>query len=126
QILQVVVQQTLTTSYQTSTCTFNDVCGVLCCLTGGTMYSEKNMDGATQTLGDHDPGECMSRWDKTRFMRHALVIRYVDCASNSVLQTTAMAHPSTPASQLYEMARSIEANITIRTADWLKHKMLPT
>lgn len=52
--------------------------------------------------------------------------RYVDCASNSVLETTAMAHPSTPASQLYEMARLIEANITMRTADWLKHKILPT
>ncbi len=39
------------------------------------MYSEKDMDGATQTLGDHDPSECMSRWDKTRYMRHALVIR---------------------------------------------------
>lgn len=51
---------------------------------------------------------------------------YVDCASNSVLETTAMAHPSTPASQLYEMARVIEANITIRTADWLKCKILPT
>ncbi|CAM9174696.1 unnamed protein product [Scytosiphon promiscuus] len=125
EILQVVVQQTLTTSYETSTCTFNDVFGALCCPTGGTLYSEKDMNGATQTLGDKDPGECLSRWDKTRFMRHALVIRYVDCASNSVLQTTAMAHPSTPASKLYEMAREIEAHITVRTADWLKNKTVP-
>lgn len=29
QVLQVFVQQTLTTSYQTSTCTFNDICE--CC-----------------------------------------------------------------------------------------------
>ncbi|CBJ28410.1 expressed unknown protein [Ectocarpus siliculosus] len=126
QVLQVFVQQKLTTSYQTSTCTFNDILDFLCCPTGGTMYSEKNIHGVTQTLGDHDPGDCMSRWDKTRHMRHALVIRYVDCASNSVKETTAMAHPSIPASQLYEMARSIEANITIRTADWMKCKSLPT
>lgn len=51
---------------------------------------------------------------------------YVDCASNSVRETTAMAHPSIPASQLYEMARSIEANITIRTANWMSSKSLPT
>ncbi|CAN0194800.1 unnamed protein product, partial [Ectocarpus sp. 12 AP-2014] len=126
QVLQVFVHQKLTTSYQTSTCTFNDILEFLCCPTGGTMYSEKNIDGVTQTLGDHDPGDCMSRWDKTRFMRHALVIRYVDCASHSVRETMAMAHPSIPASQLYEMARSIEANITIRTADWTKSKSLPT
>ncbi|CAM9547988.1 unnamed protein product [Ectocarpus fasciculatus] len=126
QVLQVFVQQKLTTSYETSTCTFNDVFDFLCCPTGGTMYSEKNIHGVTQTLGDHDPGECMSRWDKTRYMRHALVIRYVDCASNSVRETTAMAHPSIPASQLYEMARSIEANITIRTAKWMSSKSLPT
>lgn len=37
--------------------------------------SEKNIDGVTQTLGDHDPGTCMSRWDKERYMRHALIIR---------------------------------------------------
>lgn len=39
------------------------------------MYSEKDLDGASQTLADHDPDSCMKRWDKTRFMRHALVIR---------------------------------------------------
>lgn len=33
------------------------------------------MDGATQLLGDHDPGKMMSDHNKTRFMRHALVIR---------------------------------------------------
>lgn len=48
---------------------------LLCCPTGGTMYSEKDLTHATQTLGDHDPGSCMSKWNKTRFMRHALVIR---------------------------------------------------
>lgn len=48
---------------------------LLFCPTGGTMYSEKDLIHATQTLGDHDPGNCMSKWDKTRFMRHALVIR---------------------------------------------------
>lgn len=39
------------------------------------MFTEKNIDHATQTLGDNDPGGCTSRWDKTRFVRHALVIR---------------------------------------------------
>ncbi|CAB1109107.1 unnamed protein product [Ectocarpus sp. CCAP 1310/34] len=126
EVLQVFVHQELSTSYQTSTCTFNDILEFLCCPTGGSMYSEKDIDGVTQTLGDHDPGDCMSRWDKTRFMRHALVIRYVDCASHSVLETRAMAHPSVPASQLYEMARSIEANITVRMTDWTKSKSLPT
>lgn len=42
------------------------------------------------------------------------------------MQTVAMAHPATPASNLYDMARLIEAKITIRTADWLMHKNLPT
>ena len=51
--------------------------------------------------------------------------RYLDCTTNSITQTTAMAHPDTPASKLYEMARSIEANISIRSADWLKCKLLP-
>ena len=50
---------------------------------------------------------------------------YVDCASNSVKQTTAFAHPDTPAANLFEMARSIEASITIRTAEWLKNKTVP-
>ncbi|CAN0419191.1 unnamed protein product, partial [Ectocarpus fasciculatus] len=76
EVLQVFVQQTLTTSYQTSTCSFNDsLLDVLCCPTGGTLRSKKNINEVTQTLGDHDPGNCMTRWDKTRFMRHALVIR---------------------------------------------------
>lgn len=48
---------------------------MLCCPTGGNMYSEKDLMHSTQTLGDHDPGSCMSKWDKTRFMRHAIVIR---------------------------------------------------
>ncbi|CAN0304631.1 unnamed protein product [Ectocarpus sp. 6 AP-2014] len=126
EVLQVFVQQKLTTSYQTSTCTCNDILDSLCCSTGGTMHSEKNIDGVTQTLGDHDPGGCVRRWDKTRYLRHALVIRYVDCASNSVRETTAMALPSIPASQLFEMARSIEANITIRTANWMNFKTVPT
>ncbi|CAN0082815.1 unnamed protein product, partial [Hapterophycus canaliculatus] len=126
QVLQVFVQQTLTTTYMTSNCHFNDVFGALCCTTGGTMFSEKDLNRATQTLGDHDNGNTMSRWDKTRFLRHALVIRYLDCASNSVQQTVAMAHPSTPSSKLYEMARSIEANITLRTAEWLKSNKSPT
>lgn len=39
------------------------------------MYSQKDMDGATQTLGDHDPGQCARKWDKMRFKRHALVAR---------------------------------------------------
>lgn len=42
---------------------------------GGTMFSRKDMNGATQTLGDHDPGDCTSKFDKTRYKRHALVIR---------------------------------------------------
>lgn len=50
----------------------------------------------------------------------------MDLASNAVVQTTAVAHPATPASDLYEMARSIEANITITMADWLKYKTHPT
>lgn len=50
---------------------------------------------------------------------------YVDCASNSVKETVAMAQPSTPAPKLYEMARVIEANITMRTADWLQYKTHP-
>lgn len=41
-------------------------------------------------------------------------------------QTTAMARPSTPAHELYDMARLINANITMTMADWLKHKALPT
>eukprot|EP00903_Cladosiphon_okamuranus_P017480 g16100.t1 len=121
-ILQVFVQQTLTTSYQTSTCTFNDILDLIFCPTGGTMHSAKDIYGVTQTLGDHDQGGLMSRWDKTRFMRHALVIRYVDCARNRVMQTIAYAHPTTPASKLYEMARSIDASVTVGTADWLRHK----
>lgn len=51
---------------------------------------------------------------------------YVDCASNSVVQTTAMAHPATPASDLYEMAALIEANITMTMEEWIRHKTLPT
>ncbi|CBJ32136.1 hypothetical protein Esi_0309_0043 [Ectocarpus siliculosus] len=125
EVLQVFVQQTLTTSYQTSTCTFTDFLDVLCCPTGGTLKSEKDINGVTQTLGDHDPGSCMTRWDKTRFMRHALVIRYLDCASNSVQETTLMALASTPASKLYEMARAIDTNITIKANNWLSHKSLP-
>lgn len=35
---------------------------------------------------------------------------------NRVMQTAAYAHPTTPASKLYEMARSIDANVTVRTA----------
>ncbi|CAM9168047.1 unnamed protein product [Scytosiphon promiscuus] len=126
QILQVFVQQTLTTSYHTSKFAFNDVLGALFCTAGGTMYSEKDVDGATQTLGDHDPGQAMRRWDHTRFMRHALVIRYLDCASNSVRQTVAMAHPSTPTYKLYEMARAIEDNITLTTTAWLASNKSPT
>lgn len=42
---------------------------------GGTVYSEKNINGATQTLGDYDPSGCLSEHDHTRYMRHALVIR---------------------------------------------------
>ena len=49
--------------------------GKVCCSTGGTLYSEKNINGATQTLGDYDPEKCMSEHDYTRYMRHALVIR---------------------------------------------------
>eukprot|EP00903_Cladosiphon_okamuranus_P017475 g16095.t2 len=126
EVLQVFVQQTLCTSYQTSKCSCKDVYDIFCCPAGGTMYSQKDMNGVTQTLGDHDPNSCMSRWDKTRYMRHALVIRYADCASNAVLETTAMALPSTPAAKLYEMARLINATITMTMADWLKHKMVPT
>lgn len=51
---------------------------------------------------------------------------YVDCATNSVRQTVALAHPDTPASELYEMARSIEAKITLRSTDWFKFKSIPT
>lgn len=39
------------------------------------MHSEKNINGVTRTLGDHDPHGCVSRWDNMRSMRHALVIR---------------------------------------------------
>ena len=39
------------------------------------MKSGKDVDEATQTLGDYDQGTCSGRWDKTRYMRHALVIR---------------------------------------------------
>lgn len=52
--------------------------------------------------------------------------RYVDCASNSILQTVAMAHPATPASNIFEMARLIESNITVTMADWLMRKNPPT
>ncbi|CAM9157371.1 unnamed protein product [Ectocarpus fasciculatus] len=126
EVLQVFVQQTMATTYQTAPCNLHDFYDYLTCAKGGTMYTEKNIDHATQTLGDNDPGGCTSRWDKTRFVRHALVIRYVDCASDSVKETVAMAHPSTPAAKLYEMARAIEANITMRTADWLQCKTRPT
>eukprot|EP00752_Nemacystus_decipiens_P013456 g11918.t1 len=126
EVLQVFVQQTLSTSYQNSHCTCRDCYDSICCPMGGAMFSQKDMDGATQTLGDNDPGNFMRKFDKQRHLRHALVIRYVDLASNAVLQTTAMAHPSTPARELYEMARSIDANITMTMADWLKHKALPT
>ena len=51
---------------------------------------------------------------------------YVDCATNSVRQTVAMAHPNIPASELYKMVRSIEEKITLRAADWFKYKTLPT
>lgn len=43
-----------------------------------------------------------------------------------MIQTTAMALPSTPAAKLYEMARLVEAGITMTMADWLKLKTLPT
>lgn len=51
---------------------------------------------------------------------------YVDCASNAVVQTTVMAHPSTPVAKLYDMARLIDSSITMTMAEWLKHKTLPT
>lgn len=57
---------------------------------------------------------------------HAGHNSYVDLASNAVVQTTAMAHPATPASDLFEMARLISSSITMTMADWLKHKALPT
>lgn len=38
------------------------------------------------------------------------------------MQTAAYAHPTTPASKLYEMARPIDANVTVETADWLQYK----
>lgn len=126
EILQVFVQQTLTTSYMSTTHRWDEICNFVWCTVGGVMTSSKDLNGATQTLGDFDQGSCVRRWDKTRYMRHALVIRYLDCSTNSVMQTTAMAHPDTPASKLYEMARSIEANITIRSSDWLKCKTVPT
>lgn len=50
----------------------------------------------------------------------------MDCASNQVLETIAFALPNTPAANIFEMARSIEANITTRTADLLQNKTLPT
>ncbi|CAN0192757.1 unnamed protein product [Scytosiphon promiscuus] len=125
EVLEVFVQQALTTHYHTANWNFNDCFDVLSCPRGGTMYSEKDIDGVTQTLGDHDPGEYTSRWDKTRYMRHALVIRYVDYASATVSETVAFANPRSPAANLFEMARTIEANITLRKADFFKEKRGP-
>ena len=39
------------------------------------MRTDKGIDGVTQTLGDYDPEGLMKRFDKTRHMRHALVVR---------------------------------------------------
>ncbi|CAM9183628.1 unnamed protein product, partial [Ectocarpus sp. 13 AM-2016] len=61
EVLQVFVQQTMATTYQTAPCNFNDFYDCLTCAKGGTMYTEKNIDHATQTLGDNDPGGCTSR-----------------------------------------------------------------
>lgn len=55
--------------------------------------------------------------------RKTEILSYVDCASNAVVQTTAMAHPATPASELYKMARIIEANIN---SSWINNKTFPT
>ena len=39
------------------------------------MKSSKDLIQSTQTLGDFDQGSCVRRWDKKRYMSHALVIR---------------------------------------------------
>ncbi|CAN0331482.1 unnamed protein product, partial [Laminaria digitata] len=75
EVLQVFVQQTLTTSYMSTSCRWDEICDFMWCSVGGVMQSGKDVDQATQTLGDYDQGACAGRWDKTRYMRHALVIR---------------------------------------------------
>lgn len=49
---------------------------LFCCAIGGTLNSERDVDGAVMTLGDYDQESWLcKRWDKERHMRHTLVIR---------------------------------------------------
>lgn len=50
---------------------------------------------------------------------------YLDLATNSVVQTVALAHPDVPVANLYQLARSIEA-CSLKGVDWLKLKTHPT
>ena len=68
--------------------------------------------------------QTVSDWTIVR--TNSTLRRYLDGASNQVLETVAYAHPETPAANLYEMARSIEHNITTRPIDLLKNQTLPT
>lgn len=45
------------------------------CMVGGSMQTDKDIEGVTQTMGDYDPDGILKRHDKTRHMRQALVIR---------------------------------------------------
>lgn len=45
------------------------------CIVGGSLQTDKDIEGAIQTLGDHDPNGVIMKHDKTRRMRHALVVR---------------------------------------------------
>lgn len=127
EVLDVFVQQSLTTSYTASDCNCKTTCESLCCTVGGTLMSQKNMDGMTQTLADHDQRSgCTQKWVKTRYMRHSLVIRYIDTSNNRVEQVIAMADPDVPSTYLYQLARSVNEARTITSKEWLLAKRVPT
>jgi len=45
------------------------------CIVGGSLQTDKDIEGAILTVGDHDPEGFVKNHDKTRRMRHALVVR---------------------------------------------------
>jgi len=45
------------------------------CIVGGSMQTDKDIEGAMRSLGDYDPEGIVKKHEKTRRMRHALVVR---------------------------------------------------
>ncbi|CAM9619020.1 unnamed protein product [Choristocarpus tenellus] len=102
----------------------SDCCGPF----GGTLTSFKTIDGMNQTLGDYDQSSpaAMKGWNKERFLRQTLVIRYIDKANDRVEEVSAFIEPNESSKNLYKVAAAIEASKTLTVKDWLAAKSKPT